>query len=82
MVIAGLGCAIMPESLALHPELRSRPLVDPVVNRTISVVTRRGRMHTPAVEFFVDLCRRMDWGGRAQSSTRQRSLPNPGLSAR
>ena len=62
MVIAGLGCSIMPESLTLTPELQSRPLVEPGIERTISVVTRRGRRHTPVVEFFVNLCKRMDWG--------------------
>lgn len=62
MVIAGLGCSIMPQSLSIGPELQSRPLVDPAIRRTISVVTRRGRRHTPVVEFFVDLCKRMEWG--------------------
>lgn len=61
MVIAGLGCAVMPRSLAAQPELQSRPLVDPAICRTVSVVTRRGRLHTPVVAFFVDLCNRMDW---------------------
>ncbi|MEM9762973.1 MAG: LysR family transcriptional regulator [Pseudomonadota bacterium] len=71
MVIAGLGCAIMPESLALSPEFKCRPLTDPGIRRTISVVTRRGRQHTAAVEFFVMLCRRMDWGARAVSTERR-----------
>lgn len=61
MVIAGLGCAILPQSLATNPELKSRPLVDPRIERQISVVTRRGRRHTPMVAFFVDLCKRMEW---------------------
>ena len=62
LVIAGLGCSIMPKGLTIRPELNSRPLVDPQIKRTISVVTRRGRPHTPVVSFFIDLCRRMDWG--------------------
>ena len=61
MVIAGLGCAIMPKSLTHHAELQSRPLIEPAVSRTISVVTRRGRRHTAVVEFFVDLCQRIEW---------------------
>lgn len=61
MVMAGLGCAIMPESLAQQPGLCSRPLVDPPISRTISVVTRRGRLHTPVVGLFVRLCRSIDW---------------------
>ena len=62
MVIAGWGCAVMPESLAVQPELQSRPLIDPEIKRTVSVVPRRGRRHTPVVDFVVDLCRRIDWG--------------------
>ncbi|MGF1447060.1 MAG: LysR family transcriptional regulator [Pikeienuella sp.] len=61
MVMAGLGCAVMPESLAAHPGLLSRPLVDPTISRTVSVVTRRGRKHTPVVDFFVRLCATIDW---------------------
>lgn len=62
MVVAGLGCAIMPESLTYNPELCSRPLIDPPLTRTISVVTRRGREHTPTVDLFVRLCKSLDWG--------------------
>ena len=61
MVMAGLGCAIMPESLASQPGLKQRPLVDPKISRTISVVTRRGRKHTAVVDLFVKLCARMEW---------------------
>lgn len=66
MIIAGLGCAVMPASLAAHPGLHSRPLVAPPVSRTISVVTRRGRKHTPVVDFFIRLCRRIEWGEAAR----------------
>lgn len=69
MVIAGLGCSIMPQSLSNNPELQSRPLVQPKVRRTISVATRRGRRHTPVVEFFVNLCKRMDWGGHVDAAS-------------
>ncbi len=65
MVVAGLGCAIMPASLAVNPQLRHRPLSQPPISRTVSVVTRRGRRHTPVVDFFVKLCQRMDWQGGA-----------------
>ncbi len=66
MIIAGLGCAVMPASLAAHPGLHSRPLVAPPVARTISVVTRRGRKHTPVVDFFIRLCRKIEWGEAAR----------------
>lgn len=76
MVIAGLGCAVMPESLALHSELQSRDLVDPQVRRTVSVVTRRGRRHTPVVDFFVDLCRRLDWSPPNTAGARMAEEPD------
>ncbi len=60
MVIADLGCAIMPESLARHPVMHYRPLVSPLVRRTVCVVTRRGRRHSPVVEFFVNVCKNLD----------------------
>ncbi len=75
MVIAGLGCAVMPQSLALHPELRHRLLVEPKVERTISIVTKRGRRHTPVVEFFVKLCRKMHWGS-PENGIKQTLPPN------
>lgn len=62
MVVAGMGCAVMPEALSLNPELRRRPLIEPSIERTISVVTVRGRRHTPVVELFVSLCQKMNWG--------------------
>ncbi len=62
MVIAGLGCACMPEFTPMFPELRTRPLVEPEVARTISVITKRGRKHAPVVDRFVRLCRSMKWG--------------------
>lgn len=61
MVMAGLGCAVMPDSLARHLKLDHRPLVAPAIKRTISVVTRRGRRHSPSVDVFVNLCRSMEW---------------------
>lgn len=61
MVIAGLGCSIMPMSLAQHPGLTWRPLVAPAIERTVSVITKRGRRHTPAVNVFVKLCQSIRW---------------------
>ena len=63
MVIAGVGCSIMPTSLARHPEVRHRLLTNPTISRTISIVTKRGRKHTPVVDFFSELCRNVNWGG-------------------
>ena len=37
MVIAGVGCSIMPTSLARHPEVQHRLLTNPRISRTISI---------------------------------------------
>ena len=55
LVEAGLGVAAVP-SMAMpgheHPILTSVPLVEPVVNRRVGIVKRRGRALTPAAEEF------------------------------
>ena len=62
MIIAGMGCACLPEHMALFPELQTRPLVDPEIYRTISIATVRGRPHTPTVDTFSQVCCSMEWG--------------------
>lgn len=56
MIVAGMGCACMPEFMALFPELMRKPLIEPEVKRTISAATVRGRKHSPVVGLFVSLC--------------------------
>lgn len=53
MIMAGLGFGLLPESVITLPGLVTRPLIDPEVNRTINVVTVRGRPHGPAVAAFM-----------------------------
>ena len=53
MVAGGLGVCFLPEHRGIVPGLRMRPLVDPEVFRTISLVTVAGRRHTPAVARFM-----------------------------
>jgi len=62
MIIAGMGCAVMPEYMSLYPDLQKRPLIDPPIWRTIAVATVRGRRHTPTVGLFTRLCQQMHWG--------------------
>ncbi|BAP45934.1 LysR family transcriptional regulator [Pseudomonas sp. StFLB209] len=56
LVEAGLGVSVMP-SLAMpaadHPTLVSVPLEEPVVNRSLGLVYRRGASLSPAAEKFV-----------------------------
>ena len=49
MVAADLGYAIMPEQCVTHPEVVTRPLVDPELWREVCLVTVRGRPHSAAV---------------------------------
>jgi DNA-binding transcriptional LysR family regulator len=62
MVAAGLGVCFMPEYSASHPGIVSRPVVDPPVEREVSLITVAGRRFSPAVAAFVDAVRRYEWG--------------------
>ncbi len=61
MVLAGLGFTLIPEFAVTVPGLVMRPLVDPVVEREVNLITVRGRPHAPAVGAFVHECRRYPW---------------------
>jgi DNA-binding transcriptional LysR family regulator len=60
LVAAGVGAAVVP-SLALqkgtYPELRVVPLTDPVVSRSLVLVSRRGAHLSPAAQALYDLLR-------------------------
>jgi DNA-binding transcriptional LysR family regulator len=62
MVAAGLGICFMPEYSASHPGVCSRPVVDPPVEREVSLVTVAGRRFSPSVSAFVAAVRRYEWG--------------------
>jgi len=47
MVLARIGFAFMPEYSITIPELLRRPLVEPSVSRTISLVNVPGRPFSP-----------------------------------
>jgi DNA-binding transcriptional LysR family regulator len=61
MVMANLGFAFVPEYSITHPESVRRPLIDPVLERTISIVSVAGRRHPPAVAAFVQAARSHRW---------------------
>jgi DNA-binding transcriptional LysR family regulator len=61
MVLAGMGCTVMPEFLPLLPGIATRSLVEPEIARTISLVTVAGRRHSPAVGALVRLAQRYPW---------------------
>src|SRR6516165_9373021 len=61
MVMAKIGFALMPEHSVVHPASIQRPLIDPVVERTISLITVPGRKHSHAVAAFVRHIRAYQW---------------------
>jgi DNA-binding transcriptional LysR family regulator len=63
MVLARIGFAFMPECSVTQPELLRRPLTEPEVTRTISLVNIPGRQFSPATAAMVHAAKRFDWPG-------------------
>lgn len=61
MIKAGLGIGFFPELSVTDPALVTRRLIDPEFIRTISLVSVRGRPHSPAVGAFVQQARAFKW---------------------
>lgn len=61
MIKAGLGVGFIPEFSVTDPGLVIRKLIDPSFERTIMLVTVRGRPHSPAVGAFVRQARSFSW---------------------
>ncbi|MBX9635173.1 MAG: LysR family transcriptional regulator [Magnetospirillum sp.] len=61
MILAGLGCAVMPEFLPTLPGVATRPLVDPELSRGVALVTVSGRQFSPALRTFIELAKRHSW---------------------
>lgn len=63
MVLAQVGFAFMPECAVTSLDLLQRPLVDPEVTRTISLVSAPGRPFSPATKAFVGAAKSFAWPG-------------------
>ncbi len=61
MIRAGMGWGFFPEYCAIPDDLPVRPLIDPQFDRTISLMTMRGRPHSPAVGAFVRAVSAHNW---------------------
>jgi len=61
MVAAGRGVTFMPEDMHLGHGTLARPLIEPALNRDISLVTVAGRPHDPAVRQLVRAIRAHKW---------------------
>lgn len=61
MIMAGMGCSVVPEYLPTMPGLATRPLTEPEISRTIALTTVAGRRHSPALRALVSLAKMHDW---------------------
>lgn len=65
MIRSGMGWGFFPESYAFPSDVVTRPIVEPHFTRTVSLVTVRGRPHSPAVGAFVKAARTFAWSEAA-----------------
>jgi DNA-binding transcriptional LysR family regulator len=63
MAAAGLGYAFMPKHLITDPAVVAIPLTEPSFWREVSLVTVRGRPHSPAVGALIQIAMRIRWLG-------------------
>jgi DNA-binding transcriptional LysR family regulator len=63
MVLARIGFAFMPECSVTLPDLLQRPLVDPEVSRTISMLSVPGRPYSPATAAMLRAAKSFQWPG-------------------
>jgi DNA-binding transcriptional LysR family regulator len=63
MAAAGLGYAFMPRHAALHPSVVAIPLIEPELWREVSLVSVRGRPHSPAVGALIQIAMKTRWLG-------------------
>lgn len=63
MVLARIGFAFMPECSVTLPDLLQRPLIEPEVSRTISLLSVPGRPYSPATSAMVRAAQTFHWPG-------------------
>lgn len=61
MILAGMGCAFMPEYMPMFPAIRSRVVIEPEIARDVSLLTVRGRRHPPALDLLVGMAKSHPW---------------------
>jgi DNA-binding transcriptional LysR family regulator len=79
MVSAGRGITLMPESLHLGNGTLARPLVEPLLNCEISLVTVAGRPHPPPVRHLLRATLAHQWGPTQERVTGRSSSATPAL---
>jgi DNA-binding transcriptional LysR family regulator len=63
MVAAGLGFGFMPANSAKHPGVVGLPIIEPEFWREVSLISVRGRPHSPAVGAMVREAMHKKWFG-------------------
>jgi DNA-binding transcriptional LysR family regulator len=61
MVLADFGFGFFPQFSVTLPGLETRPLIEPELERTVNLVTVRGRPHSPAVGALLRAARMHKW---------------------
>ncbi len=61
LVAGGVGVCFLPEFSACVGGLRTRPLIEPRVARSVSLVSMIGRRRTPQASRFFNLVLSYDW---------------------
>jgi DNA-binding transcriptional LysR family regulator len=69
MVMAGLGCAYMPEYMPMLPGLPTRPVEEQGLEREVSLAMVAGRQFSPAVKALVSLAAKFADLGKTKSKT-------------
>ena len=71
LAAAGMGYSFMPERSARQHGVVAKPLVDPEFSREVSLVTVRGRPHSPAVGALVHEAMLGTWSNDRSLAVRQ-----------
>ena len=63
LIRAGEGCAVVPETMPLLPEVVTRPLAEPEVTREVSLISLRGRPLPKFAQAFIRIAEHLAWRG-------------------
>jgi DNA-binding transcriptional LysR family regulator len=69
MVAAGLGFGFLPANSVKHPGVLGLPIIEPEFWREVSLISVRGRPHSPAVGALVREAMRKKWFGQQALGT-------------
>lgn len=78
MISAGLGFGFIPEHSVRHPGVVARPCIEPEFWREVSLVTVRGRPHSPAVGALVREAMGTRWKGDPALARTTAGATDPG----